>query len=451
MKKFESVGEKVVISSLVAGVAIALPTVTESTDIQKEYDDITIKPIESNIYSNYKALSGIQETKQYKLTLVNEHDVLTSINHSPIRKYQKLKVLNINGGSNLETLSTVFINREINEILVNDYISVKINEGQVFKYGDNGKAVKQIQQLFSQLGYYHSETDGIYGQQTKNAVMQYQRDNGLDIDGVFGNNTYQHLLGIKLKIEKQETNHPSPIFTNFNDTSLPTPTISEPVQIQKNDLATAVLQNGDTGEAVKDLQTLLKQKGYFSHKVDGVFGPATEAAVRNYQRQNQLTSDGIAGKQTIRHLKKETVTPISSRTNTTGSQAYELETSVTTTTQNDNSIIGTAKSLQGTPYIWGGTTKSGFDCSGFLLYVYKQHGIDIPRTVSDIWNHAASVDTRKPGDIVFFETYKKGPSHAGIYLGDNQFIHAGSSTGVTISNLNTSYWETRYLGTKRIK
>ncbi|WP_425388932.1 C40 family peptidase [Bacillus marinisedimentorum] len=115
--------------------------------------------------------------------------------------------------------------------------------------------------------------------------------------------------------------------------------------------------------------------------------------------------------------------------------------------------FGVAKAARryiGTPYRWGGTTPAGFDCSGFLKHVFAKQGVNIPRTVSDIWNFGTDVTKPSVGDILFFQTYKPGPSHAGIYLGDGKFIHAGSSKGVTVSKLDTSYWKSRYLGTKRM-
>ncbi|KAB2335681.1 peptidoglycan endopeptidase [Bacillus mesophilum] len=111
-------------------------------------------------------------------------------------------------------------------------------------------------------------------------------------------------------------------------------------------------------------------------------------------------------------------------------------------------IITEAKKHIGVPYVWGGTSPAGFDCSGFIHYSFLKAGVSIPRTVETIWAAAKTVAAPKVGDLVFFETYKKGPSHAGIYLGNNEFIHAGSSTGVTISSMNSTYWKPRYLGAK---
>src|SRR5699024_10438153 len=100
---------------------------------------------------------------------------------------------------------------------------------------------------------------------------------------------------------------------------------------------------------------------------------------------------------------------------------------------NVNKLINTAKDQLGTDYLWGGSTTSGFDCSGFIYYAYKNAGMDIKRYSSDgYYNRSYYVNTPKLGDLVFFEgTYKTGISHVGIYIGNDEFIHA-SSKGVVI-------------------
>nr|WP_039813873.1 cell wall-binding repeat-containing protein [Jeotgalibacillus malaysiensis] len=111
-------------------------------------------------------------------------------------------------------------------------------------------------------------------------------------------------------------------------------------------------------------------------------------------------------------------------------------------------IVTTAKKYIGTPYKWGGTTPAGFDCSGFLGYVFRENGLSLPRTTIDIWNQGTKVSTKKVGDIVMFSTYRAGASHAGIYIGNNQFIHSGNN-GVEITSLSNSYWSKAYIGTVR--
>ncbi|QOR66296.1 C40 family peptidase [Cytobacillus suaedae] len=113
-------------------------------------------------------------------------------------------------------------------------------------------------------------------------------------------------------------------------------------------------------------------------------------------------------------------------------------------------VVEYGKKFLGVPYLFGGTTPSGFDCSGFLTYVFKELGVELPRTSADQFASGEKVETKNlvVGDLVFFTTYKPGASHAGIYVGDNKFIHASSSKGIMISSLDDSYWKPRYLGAR---
>ncbi|WP_179884875.1 peptidoglycan endopeptidase [Bacillus sp. AFS015802] len=115
-----------------------------------------------------------------------------------------------------------------------------------------------------------------------------------------------------------------------------------------------------------------------------------------------------------------------------------------------SSVVDIAKKYIGTPYAWGGTSPSGFDCSGFIYYVFNQAGQSIARTNTEgYYSKSSFVSSPKAGDLVFFEnTYKAGISHMGIYVGNGEFIHA-SDSGVVISKLSNTYWNPKFVGYKR--
>jgi peptidoglycan DL-endopeptidase CwlO len=116
-------------------------------------------------------------------------------------------------------------------------------------------------------------------------------------------------------------------------------------------------------------------------------------------------------------------------------------------------LSSTALSLRGAPYRNGGIDPSGFDCSGFVRYVFGQHGVSLPRETRDQYRVGKKVDPQRlePGDLVFFSTVAPGASHVGIAIGGNQFIHAPSEKGVVrVENLSGQYWSTRFIGAKRV-
>ncbi|PIE92287.1 enterotoxin EntFM [Bacillus fungorum] len=120
-----------------------------------------------------------------------------------------------------------------------------------------------------------------------------------------------------------------------------------------------------------------------------------------------------------------------------------------TTGGDTSSIAGFARSLNGSPYRTAGTTPAGFDCSGFIHYVLNQTGHKGARqTVAGYWSSKTKTSNPQPGDLVYFQnTYKSGPSHMGVYLGNGQFISAETdATGVRISSVSNSYWSKHMLG-----
>ena len=115
-------------------------------------------------------------------------------------------------------------------------------------------------------------------------------------------------------------------------------------------------------------------------------------------------------------------------------------------------ILTTANSFIGVPYLYGGNTKNGIDCSAFTKTVYTKIGIELPRTAA--WQYKVGRKINKsdlePGDLVFFHTYKPGASHVGIYAGNGKMYNASSSKGVTLSNINSGYFNDRYIGARRV-
>jgi cell wall-associated NlpC family hydrolase len=215
-----------------------------------------------------------------------------------------------------------------------------------------------------------------------------------------------------------------------------------------NDLSDGLTTKRSFNQSVKSVEISTAQKklqhlGYYNGLIDGISGPKTRSAIVNFQSDHRLTINGILTSETYKKLddikvivkKKESIT-------------YPQNV---TPIKISEDFITNAKQFIGTPYVWGGSTPTGFDCSGFITYIFHHYKeVKLPRTVSDIWNNTVSVKEPEVGDLVFFETYKPGPSHAGIYLGNGNFLHSGLSNGVSISNIASNYWKKRYLGAKRI-
>jgi cell wall-associated NlpC family hydrolase len=119
-----------------------------------------------------------------------------------------------------------------------------------------------------------------------------------------------------------------------------------------------------------------------------------------------------------------------------------------------DALVGTALELRGVPYRSGGADTHGFDCSGFTQYVFAQHGVALPRAVRDQLHAGRAVDRRAlaAGDLLFFATGGSGASHVAILVGDGEFVHAPSETGVVrVERLGSRYWSRRFVGARRVR
>ena len=196
----------------------------------------------------------------------------------------------------------------------------------------------------------------------------------------------------------------------------------------------AAFRLGDQGAEVAEIQRALAASGY-DIAVDGDFGPATEAALKSYQREHGLEVDGLAGPGVYRVL--------------LGREFPEVSRGMM---GRNRRIISMAVQYMGVPYVYGGSSPSGFDCSGFVQYVYRLAGIHLPRT-ADIQYEVGmpvSKEELQPGDLVFFAGDYVNVSHVGIYMQNGAFIHASSSQGIAVDSLDREYRREHYVGARRI-
>ena len=197
-------------------------------------------------------------------------------------------------------------------------------------------------------------------------------------------------------------------------------------------VANAAFRTGDQGEDILKIQNRLNDLGY-SVVADGDYGSATAAAVRAFQADRGLDCDGIVGQATYRAM-----------------LGSEMPVSRSGSTSMVRGIIQNAYQYIGTPYVYGGTSPGGFDCSGFVRYVFANYGVYLPRTADAQYEVGRHVSSLQPGDLVFFSTDGYGVSHSGIYIGNNEFISATSSSGVRVDSLACGYWGRCYIGASRI-
>lgn len=321
------------------------------------------------------------------------------------------------------------VGQESTNLLYSDEV-----QANVLSRGDQSDLVGQYQQRLIALGYLRNEeADGAFGAATENAVREFQSRNDLIVDGYLGPGTVSALMS--------ETAKP------FG------------------------LRVGDESDTVTSVQERLVHYGYLaSRHVTGYYGTLTEAAVKQFQSQNGLSSDGVVGTQTMALLESsdaksrpQSVPSVSSGSGDTGGSSASsgdgssgqsgagsgttasVGSSGATVSGAASTLVSIAMSKLGSPYVYGAKGPNSFDCSGFVYWCLNQAGVSQSYLTSSGWRNPgryqriSSIDSLQAGDIIVVS------GHVGICAGGGTVVDASSSNGRVVHRQITSWWRNNFI------
>lgn len=292
---------------------------------------------------------------------------------------------------------------------------------QVLSAGMSNPDINQLQHELKDLGFFiNKNTSTYYGFFTELAVKGFQKSRGLEPTGVYDKATHNALLEKKAEIIQELKDQNKLLSYNRN------------------------LKFKNKGNDVLLLQEKLKDIGFLKiNKCTNYYGEKTKQSVELFQKAYGLKVTGVADKETITIINRVLLGELDIK-----------PVPKINKPKNNNKIVNIAKSLQGARYSFGANGPNSFDCSGFTRYVYNQVGISIPRTTRGQATVGKKVNKAnlQPGDLIIFSgTYRRGPSHAGVYIGNGKFIHASTSRGVTTDSINSRYYSSKFSYGRRLK
>ena len=349
--------------------------------------------------------------------------------------------------------------------------------------GFSGTDVKEIQLRLRELDYIDKVTD-YFGDETEAAVKEFQKNNGLSVDGSVGAQTKEVLfsgnakafffsVGTKgdevLQLQKRLfalgylTTEPDGVYGKDTENAIKrfqqksgfiddgyagpqTRTMLFSDKAERN-----ALGMGDSGSDVQNVQQRLIELKYLKDKADGYFGSNTEGAVKAFQKRNGLTEDGKVGAKTLSVLLSDSAKKASSSSSSSSGGQSSSSESKSSREKKIEELIKVAQSKLGAKYVRGAKGPNTFDCSGFVYWCLNQVGVKQGYMTSAGWAASSKYPVVEKmsdimaGDLISFK------GHVGIAIGDGKMIDAApSSGGVRIGNLSHSYWKDHYIRAYRI-
>lgn len=195
------------------------------------------------------------------------------------------------------------------------------------------------------------------------------------------------------------------------------------------------------------LQTFQAAQQILLNRQQNLLADVNTAVAASTRRSVLLESQITLTQQQITQIEQETTQADQLMQN----KSYVQQQQAKLANASATSVLSYAENFMGVPYVWGGTSPSGFDCSGFVQYVFEHFGVQLNRTSEEQYAEGVPVESSQlqPGDLVFFSTYAPGATHVGIYMGNGMMIDA-EDRGVTIDNVFNSYWGPKYIGARQV-